>query len=134
MGADFGDALRELARNDEIPADYGGRGPPLGDGADELEMLEAVCVLNAGGAVDFLDDAPARSPAAGGSDAEAPPPPRPPSMISDDDAPWWRRALPRTNSATRARPGRGPPRVVAAPSRPRRGSDEIAAPPRPRRG
>ena len=92
VGADYAATLADLADHDELPSTYGGGGPPLSQGEDELDMLEAVCVLNSGGAVDFLDrgsdsDASpasaspqrAASPEVGSPDAPAAPAPRP----------WW---------------------------------------------
>ncbi|KAH8098402.1 hypothetical protein JL720_1345 [Aureococcus anophagefferens] len=55
VGADYASTLAELADHDELPSTYGGGGPPLSQAEDELDMLEAACVLNSGGAVDFLE-------------------------------------------------------------------------------
>jgi len=73
LGSDYAAALAELAENDQLPSDYGGGGPALGQSGDELDMLEAVCVLNAGGAVDFLDAGAAPpAPRRGGRAVQSP--------------------------------------------------------------
>ncbi|KAH8074077.1 hypothetical protein JL721_2637 [Aureococcus anophagefferens] len=91
VGADYAATLAELADHDELPSTYGGGGPPLSQSEDELDMLEAVCVLNSGGAVDFLER---------GSDSDASPASASPQRAASPEVdrrtrprrpprPWW---------------------------------------------
>ena len=59
----------------------------------ELDMLDAVCVLNAGGSVDFLDETKTVEEAF--QDEAAPPPP--PEIRPD--TPWYAKLFGRTSSA-----------------------------------
>ena len=98
VGSDYASTLAEVAAPDQLPADYGGLGPPLGEADAELDMLDAVCVLNAGGSVDYLDEA--KAPVSESVEVQPPAPP----VEEEQSTPWYARIL-QSNTATPAHLG-----------------------------
>ncbi|KAJ1454856.1 hypothetical protein M885DRAFT_521132 [Pelagophyceae sp. CCMP2097] len=90
VGTDYAAALDALCDRRELPQEYGGD-KPLGHSDDELAMLEAACVLNAGKQLASRQPAPEVARPAALHDVARPPVERPSNTAAA--APWWRRLV-----------------------------------------